>query len=196
MRSWISGSGSVRARSGSSSMSTISGMGRSAARAISPATSSAMRAFPPWPAPRDLMSYIPSSSASTMAGSEPPSCNGVTYRVAPTILMLQYYRNAYLYEPQRPLSRAGGSYGRFPVVRLAAGVIAFALVFTLGICRTAGAETLVHGRFKHVEIFRPQGEVRHFALLMSGDGGWSSRLGTISGPVASVGPLVACVETL
>jgi type IV secretory pathway VirJ component len=80
-------------------------------------------------------------------------------------------------------------------VRLAAGVIAFALVLILGICRTAGAETLAHGRFKHVEIFRPQGEVKHFALLMSGDGGWSSRLGTLAGALASEGTLVAGVDT-
>src|SRR5260370_11651839 len=195
MSSWISGSGSVRARSGSSSMSTISGMGSCAARAISPATSSAISAFAPWPAPRNLSTYMPSSSASTMAGSEPPSCNGVTYRVAPTILMLQYYRNAYPHEPRPPLSRMGVSYGRFPLVRLATGVIAFALVFILGICRTAGAETLAHGRFKHVEIFRPQGEVKHFALLMSGDGGWSFKLATIAGVMASEGTLVAGIDT-
>jgi type IV secretory pathway VirJ component len=89
----------------------------------------------------------------------------------------------------------GGSYGRFPLVRLAAGVIAFALVFILGIGRTAGAETLAHGRFKHVEIFRPQGEVKHFALLMSGDGGWSSRLARMAGALASDGTLVAGVDT-
>jgi type IV secretory pathway VirJ component len=88
-----------------------------------------------------------------------------------------------------------GSYGRFRLVRLAAGVIAFALVFTLGICRTAGAEMLAHGRFKHVEIFRPQGEVKHFALLMSGDGGWSSKLAKIAGALSSEGTLVAGVDT-
>jgi type IV secretory pathway VirJ component len=80
-------------------------------------------------------------------------------------------------------------------VRLATGVIFFALAFVLGIGRTAGAETLSHGRFKHVEIFRPQGEVKHFALLMSGDGGWSSNLATIAGALASDGTLVAGVDT-
>ena len=80
-------------------------------------------------------------------------------------------------------------------MRLAAGVIAFALLFTFGICRTAGAETLAHGRFKHVEIFRPQGEVKHFALLMSGDGGWSSNLAKLAGALASDGTLVAGVDT-
>src|SRR3989442_230717 len=70
---------------------------------------------------------------------------------------------------------------------------AFALI--LGICSAAAAETLSHGRFKHVEIFRPQGEVKHFALLMSGDGGWSSKLASIAGTLASDGTLVAGIDT-
>lgn len=60
---------------------------------------------------------------------------------------------------------------------------------------TAGAETLSHGRFKHVAIFRPQGEVKHFALLMSGDGGWSTKLAAIAGALATEGTLVAGVDT-
>ena len=80
----ISWSGSAAARRGSKSMSTISGTSSPRARPISPAISSAMRAFSPWPAPRNLATYSPSSSASTTAGSEPPSRSGVTYRVAVT----------------------------------------------------------------------------------------------------------------
>jgi len=80
-------------------------------------------------------------------------------------------------------------------VRLGTGVIVCVLVFFLGGGCTAGAETLSHGRFKHVQIFRPEGEVRHFALLMSGDGGWSSKLATIAGALASQGTLVAGVDT-
>ena len=56
----------------------VSGTGRPSARAISPATSSATSAFVPWPAPRNLRTYRPSSSASTTAGSDPPSRSGVT----------------------------------------------------------------------------------------------------------------------
>jgi type IV secretory pathway VirJ component len=95
-------------------------------------------------------------------------------------------------------------------VRFGTGVIAFALVFILGISLASGAttpagssaptldtwpEVLAHGRFKHVEIFRPRGEVKHFALLMSGDGGWSSRLARMAGALASDGTLVAGVDT-
>jgi type IV secretory pathway VirJ component len=89
-------------------------------------------------------------------------------------------------------------------VRLGTGVIAFALVFILGIGRASGAEgptavsapeMLAHGRFKHVEIFRPRGEVKHFVLLMSGDGGWTPRLARMAGALASDGTLVAGVDT-
>jgi type IV secretory pathway VirJ component len=69
------------------------------------------------------------------------------------------------------------------------------LLLALGLGSGAHAETLSHGRFKHVEIFRPQGEVKHFALFMSGDGGWSSRLGKIAGVLAADGTLVAGIDT-
>src|SRR5262245_22602439 len=45
-----------------------------------------MSALGPCPAPWNLSTYMPSSSASTMAGSDPPSRNGVTYLVAMTVL--------------------------------------------------------------------------------------------------------------
>jgi hypothetical protein len=38
------------------------------------------------PAPRNFSTYSPSSSASTIAGSEPPSRRGVTYRVTLMVL--------------------------------------------------------------------------------------------------------------
>lgn len=89
-------------------------------------------------------------------------------------------------------------------MRSGSGVIAFALVLTLGNSSSFAAapapsapvaEELSHGRFKHVEVFRPVGEVKHFALLMSGDGGWSTKLGKIAGALASDGTLVAGVDT-
>ena len=69
--------------------------------------------------------------------------------------------------------------------------LALMLIFAGG----ARAETLEHGRFKHVEIFRPPGEVKHFALLMSGDGGWSSKLATIATAIAAQDTLVAGINT-
>ncbi len=56
-------------------------------------------------------------------------------------------------------------------------------------------DVLAHGRFKRVEVFRPRGEVKHFALLMSGDGGWTSRLARMAGALASDGTLVAGIDT-
>src|SRR5689334_16670524 len=96
MRSCISGSGSVFAISGSSETKTSSGTSNPAVRAISPAINSAIRAFVPWPAPRNLSTYMPSSSASMIAGSEPPSRSGVTYLVAFTVLIAGHYTRAAL----------------------------------------------------------------------------------------------------
>ena len=84
-RSWISSSGSASPRAGSTSTATMSGTARPIARPISPASHSATSARGPWPAPRNLTTYRPSSSASTRPGSEPPSRSGVTYRVARTV---------------------------------------------------------------------------------------------------------------
>src|SRR5215216_1055648 len=88
MRSCISGSGSVFAISGSRTTNTNSGTGNPAVLASSPAINSAISALVPCPAPRNLSTYIPSSSASMIAGSDPPSRNGVTYLVAVTVLIL------------------------------------------------------------------------------------------------------------
>ena len=73
--------------------------------------------------------------------------------------------------------------------------LALALTFIPGTGSPAQAETLAHGRFKRVEIYRPAGEVKHFALLMSGDGGWNSRLAAIGKALAADGTLVAGVNT-
>ena len=62
----------------SMSTTTISGTGSPSRRPISPATTSAMSALGPWPAARNFTTYSPSSSASMIAGSEPPSLRGVT----------------------------------------------------------------------------------------------------------------------
>jgi type IV secretory pathway VirJ component len=80
-------------------------------------------------------------------------------------------------------------------VRSIAGVIAFALVFSLGSNCGSAAEKLSHGRFKHIQVFRPPGEVKHFVLLMSGDGGWGSKLATIANALVAEGTLVAGVDT-
>jgi type IV secretory pathway VirJ component len=78
---------------------------------------------------------------------------------------------------------------------LRAGSLIMVLVALLLAAAGARAETLAHGRFKRVEIFRPPAEVKHFALLMSGDGGWNAKLAEIAGVLAADGTLVAGVDT-
>src|SRR6185437_2009235 len=74
--------------------------------------------------------------------------------------------------------------------------IALLLVFPLLLMGdSAGAETLSHGRFKRVEIYLPRGQVKHFAFLLSGDGGWSSGLASIAKRLANEGTLVAGIDT-
>jgi len=92
----------------------------------------------------------------------------------------------------RVAARAADRRAGIPLA-LCALLCAATLVCFLGCTRSS--QTLSHGRFKHVEVFRPPGEVQHFALLMSGDGGWNSKLASIANALAVRGTLVAGVDT-
>lgn len=72
--------------------------------------------------------------------------------------------------------------------------LALVLLSVFAFTATACGETLSHGRFKQVHIYRPKGEVRHFVLLLSGDGGWSSGLASIAEHLADEGALVAGID--
>ncbi len=74
-----------------------------------------------------------------------------------------------------------------------AGVLAALMVLVIG--DTAGAETISHGRFRNEPVFRPPGEVRHFAFLMSGDGGWGSNLTSLARMLAADGTMVVGIDT-
>ena len=77
-----------------------------------------------------------------------------------------------------------------------AAVIAIAAIFALlALGDTAGAETLSHGRFKKVIVFRPSIEVQQVAFILSGDGGWSSGLGAIAKMLANQGTMVVGIDT-
>src|SRR5262249_11722117 len=56
-------------------------------------------------------------------------------------------------------------------------------------------DRLSHGRFRDVPVFRPHGEVRHFAFILSGDGGWTSSLAAIAKHLAYQGTLVVGIDT-
>src|ERR1041385_1787368 len=70
------------------------------------------------------------------------------------------------------------------------------------ICATAvlclalvGSETVSHGRFHEVHLYKPKSEVRHFVLFFSGDGGWDEGLADIARSLADQGALVAGIDT-
>jgi len=78
-------------------------------------------------------------------------------------------------------------------MRFAVGAPLLIPILIIGAC--THPERLSHGRFKHVEIYRPEGEVKHFALLLSGDGGWNIKLESMAAAMAAEGTLVAGVHT-
>jgi type IV secretory pathway VirJ component len=57
------------------------------------------------------------------------------------------------------------------------------------------SEQLSHGRFEHLRIYRPPGTAQRLALLLSGDGGWSSGLGAVAQRLTSTGTLVAGIDS-
>jgi type IV secretory pathway VirJ component len=58
----------------------------------------------------------------------------------------------------------------------------------------AANERLSHGRFEHVRIYRPLGEAQRLALVLSGDGGWTSALSELAGRLRTRGTLVAGID--
>jgi type IV secretory pathway VirJ component len=56
-------------------------------------------------------------------------------------------------------------------------------------------ERVTHGRFRDVTLYRPQGEVKHVVLLLSGDNGWESPVTEMARKLADRGALVAGIDT-
>jgi type IV secretory pathway VirJ component len=59
----------------------------------------------------------------------------------------------------------------------------------------AAAETLSHGRFEQLKIYRPHGEARQTVLFFSGERGWEQELEPIAQSLARQGALVAGIDT-
>jgi type IV secretory pathway VirJ component len=98
-----------------------------------------------------------------------------------------------------PYARAAAP-RRVAVVRaVLLGAAALLCLSLMGLTACSGAfpgsETLSHGRFHDVHVYKPKSEVRHFALFLSGDGGWSDGLADIAKSLAAQGTLVAGVDT-
>lgn len=70
------------------------------------------------------------------------------------------------------------------------------LLLVVALQPAVAQETLSHGRFKNVQLYRPPGEVKTVALLFSGEGGWGPQG---PGPAAQVlldtGAVVAAIDT-
>jgi len=64
-----------------------------------------------------------------------------------------------------------------------------------GPAKAAVVETLSHGNFKNVALYRPQGEAKSFVLFLSGEGGWTPALATRAQALAGQGALVAGIHT-
>jgi type IV secretory pathway VirJ component len=58
----------------------------------------------------------------------------------------------------------------------------------------AAAETLSHGRFKTVQVYRPAGPVKHVVLFLSGDGGWTRKLAGMATTMVNDGSLVIGID--
>jgi type IV secretory pathway VirJ component len=58
----------------------------------------------------------------------------------------------------------------------------------------APSERLSHGPFEDVRIYRPAAPPQQLALVISGDGGWTSGLGTLAARLLAGGTLVAGID--
>lgn len=72
---------------------------------------------------------------------------------------------------------------------------AISLFLVLFLSLPAQAESLSHGRFKNVQIFRPAGPVKQVALFLSGDGGWGRDMASLATEAANQGSLVIGIDT-
>jgi type IV secretory pathway VirJ component len=91
------------------------------------------------------------------------------------------------------LNRSGHSPGRR--VRSLAALLCVAVLPQCS-CEPTGApaEQLSYGRFEHVRIYRPAAPAQHLALVVSGDGGWTSGLGALAARLRTSGTLVAGID--
>lgn len=76
-------------------------------------------------------------------------------------------------------------------------MLASAVVALLLASGRAGAEeTLSHGRFTDVHIFRPVGPVRHVVLFLSGEGGWTHGLTRMANLMVADDTLVIGIDVM
>lgn len=69
------------------------------------------------------------------------------------------------------------------------------LLLSLVLASSVFAETISHGRFEKLIVYRPQGEARQTVLLFSGEQGRTAELESIAQSLARQGALVATIDT-
>jgi len=69
-----------------------------------------------------------------------------------------------------------------------------ALAIALAVLPVHADETLSHGRFATVTIYRPAGDVKSVVLFLSGDGGWNQGVVDMAQALSHEGALVAGVD--
>jgi type IV secretory pathway VirJ component len=88
---------------------------------------------------------------------------------------------------------SGHAGGRVVPLRLLICLLA-CLFFAAPAKAVRAAETLSHGRFQKVQVYRPAGTVRQFALFLSGDAGWDRDMGSMASQLAGEGTLVVGID--
>jgi type IV secretory pathway VirJ component len=69
------------------------------------------------------------------------------------------------------------------------------LLLLVWIAAQCSAETLSHGRFENLAIYRSSGEVQRVVLFLSGEQGWNAQLSHSAQLLASQGALVAGIDS-
>ena len=69
------------------------------------------------------------------------------------------------------------------------------LLLLLWSAAQCGAETISHGRFHDLAIYRPDGAVQRVVLFLSGEQGWTAQLARSAQSLASQGALVAGIDS-
>lgn len=68
------------------------------------------------------------------------------------------------------------------------------LLLVIVLAVDARAESISHGRFDKLTVYRPQGEVRQTVLFFSGERGWTTELDPIAQSLTRQGALVAGID--
>lgn len=73
--------------------------------------------------------------------------------------------------------------------------IAVALLLVLAANSVQAQETLSHGRFTKISIYKPQAPASSFVLFLSGEAGWTAETAQMANALTKKGALVAGIDT-